>query len=234
MEKTSPIRLLLVDDHRLTRTGVSRLLRDEADIAVVGEADSGEKALALLEREPFNRPDVVLMDARMPGIGGIEAAHQIRADYPQIKVLGISSIATGVVPSQMLRAGALGFLTKNIGVEELVKAIHMVAAGQHYVSPEVASKLSLDPFNNTRKPLFDKLSRREMQISQMLTDGKRVSQIAEYLKLSPKTVYSYRYRIFEKLGIRSDVELTILAVKHGLTENIRELDNLPAFHTLAG
>jgi two-component system invasion response regulator UvrY len=116
MEKTSPIRLLLVDDHRLTRTGVSRLLRDEADIAVVGEADSGEKALALLEREPFNRPDVVLMDARMPGIGGIEAAHQIRADYPQIKVLGISSIATGVVPSQMLRAGALGFLTKNIGV----------------------------------------------------------------------------------------------------------------------
>lgn len=234
MEISSSISILLVDDHELTRAGIARLLHDETDIAVIGETDSGESALAILEGEPANRPDVVLMDARMPGIGGIEAAHQIRSDFPAVKVLGISSISTGVVPSQMLRAGALGFITKNISVAELVKAIHMVASGQHYVTQEVASKLSLDPFNHDRKPLFEKLSRREMQISQMLTDGKRVSQIAEYLKLSPKTVYSYRYRIFEKLGIRSDVELTILAVKHGLTENIRDLDSLPVYQNLAG
>ncbi|MDD9896076.1 MAG: LuxR C-terminal-related transcriptional regulator [Gammaproteobacteria bacterium] len=107
-----------------------------------------------------------------------------------------------------------------------MKSIRMVHAGQHYVTPEVATQLALDPFNQKEDSLFEKLSRREMQIAQMLTDGKKVSQIAQYLKLSPKTVYSYRYRIFEKLGIRSDVELTILAVKHGLADDPRELDQL--------
>lgn len=226
--------ILLVDDHQLTRKGIARLLSDEADLEVVGEVDSGEAALEYVQRNPTKRPDVILMDARMPGIGGIEATHQLLSHFAELKILGLSSIASGVVPSQMLRAGALGFITKNITVEELVKALHMVASGQHYVTAEVASQLALDPFNQRRKPLFDKLSRREMQISQMLTDGKKVSQISEYLKLSPKTVYSYRYRIFEKLGIRSDVELTILAVKHGLTENIRGLETLPVYRDLAG
>lgn len=228
------ILVLLVDDHQLTRNGIARLLRDEKDIDVIAEVASGEAALEFLQRNPFVRPDVVLMDARMPGIGGVEATHQILSRFADLKVLGISSIASGVVPSQMLRAGAKGFITKNISVEELLKALHMVSEGQHYVTPEVASQLALDPFNQRQKPLFDKLSRREMQISQMLTDGKKVSQISEYLKLSPKTVYSYRYRIFEKLGIRSDVELTILAVKHGLTENIRGLETLPAYRDLTG
>lgn len=232
-ESATPIRILLADDHELTRVGIARLLLDEPSISVIGQAGSGEQALAFLQRESQNQPDVVLMDARMPGIGGIEAAHQIRNEFPAVRVLGISSMVSGVVPSQMLRTGALGYVTKSIGIEELVKAIRMVASGQHYVTPEVASKLSLDPFNNDRKPLFNRLSRREMQISLMLTDGKRVSQIAEYLQLSPKTVYSYRYRIFEKLGIRSDVELTILAVKHGLSDNLRDFDKLPVFQNLA-
>lgn len=228
------IRILLVDDHQLTRTGIARLLQDEPDFDVVAEASSGEAALEYVQLNAFDRPDVIVMDARMPGIGGVEATHQLLSNFSDLKVLGLSSIASGVVPSQMLRAGALGFITKNSDLEELVKAIHMVASGQHYVTTEVASQLALDPFNQQQKPLFDKLSRREMQISQMLTDGKKVSQISDYLKLSPKTVYSYRYRIFEKLGIRSDVELTILAVKHGLTENIRGLEALPVYHDLAG
>ena len=231
---SATIHVLLVDDHQLTRSGIARLLQDEDGLEVMAEVDSGEAALDYVQRNPFMHPDVILMDARMPGIGGVEATHQLLSHFSDLKILGLSSIASGVVPSQMLRAGALGFITKNIAVAELVKALRMVAGGQHYVTTEVASQLALDPFNQHRKPLFDKLSRREMQISQMLTDGKKVSQISEYLKLSPKTVYSYRYRIFEKLGIRSDVELTILAVKHGLTENIRGLETLPAYRNLAG
>lgn len=231
---THRISILLVDDHQLTRSGIPRLLRDEADLEVVGEVGSGEAALDYVQRHPYARPYVILMDARMPGIGGVEATHQLLSQFSDLKVLGVSSIASGVVPSQMLRAGALGFINKNITVAELVKALRLVASGPHHVSTEVASQLALDPFNQHGKPLFDKLSRREMQISQMLTDGNKVSQISEYLKLSPKTVYSYRYRIFEKLGIRSDVELAILAVKHGLTENIRGMEALPVYRDLVG
>ncbi|MDD9888893.1 MAG: LuxR C-terminal-related transcriptional regulator [Gammaproteobacteria bacterium] len=162
----------------------------------------------------------------MPGMGGIEATHSLIKISPHIRIIVMSSITKGIIPSQMLRAGAKAFITKCVRVEELLKAIRMVHAGQHYVTPEVATQLALDPFNQKEDSLFEKLSRREMQIAQMLTDGKKVSQIAQYLKLSPKTVYSYRYRIFEKLGIRSDVELTILAVKHGLADDPRELDQL--------
>ena len=228
------ITILLVDDHQLTRCGLSRLLRDEMDLEVVAELSSGEAAVEYIQSDAHNKPDLILMDARMPGIGGIEASLQILSLSPSMKIVGISSISSGVVPSQMLRAGALGFLTKNIGLEELLKALRTVHAGNHYVTPEVASQLALDPFRRERKPLFEKLSRREMQITLMLTDGKKVSVISDYLKLSPKTVYSYRYRIFEKLGIRSDVELTILAVKHGLSDDSREFDSLPAYRKLVG
>lgn len=234
MPNPDKIRILLVDDHQLTRCGIARLLRDEADFEVVGELASGEAALEFVRSYIGSSLDVILMDSRMPGIGGVEATHQLLSQFPNLKILGVSSIASGVVPSQMIRAGALGFITKNIAVEELVKALQTVAAGGRYVAADVANQLAMHPFNQSRKPLFDRLSRREMQISQMLTDGKKVSQISDYLKLSPKTVYSYRYRIFEKLGIRSDVELTILAVKHGLTENIHGLESLSGYRDLAG
>ncbi len=134
----------------------------------------------------------------------------------------------------MIRGGALGFITKNIAVSALFKALRVVATGGRYVTAEVANRMVLHPSNPSQKPLFDRLSRRGMQIFQMLTDGKKVSQISDYLELSPKTVYSYRYRIFEKLGIRSDVELTILAVKHGLTENIHGLESLSGYRDLEG
>ncbi len=221
MTANDKIDLLLVDDHELVRTGIARLLRDEPDIDVIGELSSGEAALEFVERY---RPDVVLMDARMPGIGGTEATRRLLADYPDLRIVAISSISSGVIPSQMLRVGAMGFITKNVPVDEMIKAIRMVNSGQHYVTPEVATQLAIDPFSQNEKDVFERLSRREMQIAQMLTDGKKVSQIASYLDLSPKTVYSYRYRIFEKLGIRNDVELTILAVKYGLTDDGRELE----------
>lgn len=224
------ISIVLVDDHELVRAGIARMLDDENDMQVVAEAKSGEEAVEIAQQL---QPDIVLMDARMPGIGGIEATHSLVELLPEIKIVAMSSVASGVIPSQMLRAGAQAFITKNVGVDEMLKAIRMVHSGEHYVTPEVATQLALDPFNQKGDSIFDKLSRREMQIAQMLTDGKKVSQISEYLTLSPKTVYSYRYRIFEKLGIRSDVELTILAVKHGLSDDDRELQHLSQLDRVA-
>ena len=182
----------------------------------------------------YEAPDIILLDARMPGLGGIEATREILKLSPNCKVVAMSSVASGVIPSQMLRSGAKGFITKSVPVEELLKAIRVVNDGDHYVTPSVATRLAIDPFGDDGGGgLFDKLSRRELQIAQMLTDGEKVSQISIYLELSPKTVYSYRYRIFEKLGIHSDVELTILAVKHGLADDTREYDGLPSFDSIA-
>jgi len=242
------ISILLVDDHELVREGVARLLSDAPDMVVIGQLSSGEEVLEYLSHashkdlnlennisnDIYDLPDVILLDARMPGLGGIEATREILSLAPESKVVAISSVASGIIPAQMLRSGAKGFITKSVPVEELLKAIRVVNDGDHYVTPSVATRLAVDPFGDDGGGgLFDKLSRRELQIAQMLTDGKKVSQISTYLELSPKTVYSYRYRIFEKLGIRSDVELTILAVKHGLADDTREFDGLPSFDSIA-
>lgn len=227
------VSILLVDDHELVRSGIARLLADETDMEVVGLAGSGEEAVEFMDQHAAFPPDVILMDARMPGIGGIEATQRILTTAPKTRIIAMSSVASGVIPSQMLRIGAMGFITKSVGLDEMLKAIRMVRQGDHYVTPAVATQLSTDPFNRDGQTLFEKLSRRELQIAQMLTDGKKVSHISELLGLSPKTVYSYRYRIFEKLGIRSDVELTILAVKHGLSDDARELETYPSIDRFA-
>lgn len=226
------ISILLVDDHELVLEGIARLLNDAPDMVVIGQLSSGEEILEYLshsssntlnsESNIYQSPDIILLDARMLGLGGIEATRAILQQSPATRVVAMSSVASGVIPSQMLRSGAKGFITKSVSVEELLKAVRVVNEGDHYVTPSVATRFAVDPFSDDGDGgLFDKLSRRELQIAQMLTDGKKVSQIAIYLELSPKTVYSYRYRIFEKLGIRSDVELTILAVKHGLADDTR-------------
>jgi len=225
LSKEEKIRVVLVDDHKLVRLGIARLIEDVSDIEVCKQLSSGEQALEYIQNTVPGHVDVLIMDARMPGIGGIETTRQLLDARPELKIIAMSSVASGVIPSQMLRAGAQGFITKRIDFDDFCKAIRVVNEGEHYVSAEVATKLAVDPFNQ-QESLFDKLSRREMQIAQMLTDGKKVSQISGFLELSPKTVYSYRYRIFEKLGIRSDVELTILAVRHGLTDDTREYTDL--------
>lgn len=226
-----PITITIVDDHQLVRTGLARMINDEVDMHIIAEASTGEEALQRCEAK---LPDIVLMDARMPGIGGIEATMRLTKAYPELRVIAMSSVTSGIIPSQMLRSGAKAFITKNIGVDELLKSIRVVHQGQHYVTADAAIRLALDPFNQSLEPLFDKLSRRELQIAQMLTDGKKVSQISEFLGLSPKTVYSYRYRIFEKLGIRSDVELTILAVKYGLSDDLNDFgDSVPRVELVA-
>ncbi|MEX0963803.1 MAG: response regulator [Pseudohongiellaceae bacterium] len=242
------ISILLVDDQELVREGIARLLEDTPDIVVIGQLSSGEEILEYLSHTSSNSmnsednagatlnqlPDIILLDARMPGLGGIEATRAILKESPDCKIMAMSTVASGIIPSQMLRSGASAFITKSVSIEELLKAVRSISAGDHYVTPSVATRLALDPFGAEGGDLFDKLSRRELQIAQMLTDGKKVSQISTYLDLSPKTVYSYRYRIFEKLGIRSDVELTILAVRYGLTDDNREYEALPNLSQLTG
>lgn len=235
--REQPIRLVLVDDHTLMRQGMARLLADQPDMKVIKQLSSGEEIIDIInnpstENISEESLDVLILDARMPGLGSIETARQLLESQPDLKIIALSSVASGVIPSQLLRGGVQGFLTKRVDMEELCTAIRQVHSGQRYICAEVATKLAVDPFNQ-RDSLFDKLSRREMQIAQMLTDGKKVSQISGVLELSPKTVYSYRYRIFEKLGIRSDVELTILAVRHGLTDDTRELADLDQLERFA-
>ncbi len=220
------ISILLVDYHELVRNGIARLIQDEDDMAVLAQLGSGEEALEYLSQKAPFYPDIILVDARMPGMGGIEATRSILQQAPKSRVIAISSVATGIIPSQMLRSGAMAFIPTNVSVAELLKAIRTVHAGNHYVTHEVAVQLALDPFTKSGKSQFEKLSRRELQIAQMLVDGQKVSKISSDLKLNCKTVYSYRYRIFEKLGIRNDVELSILAIKYGLVDDSREYEDI--------
>ncbi len=207
------IKVLVVDDHDLVRMGITRMLADISGIKVVGEAATGEEALR--QARELN-PQVVLMDVKMPGIGGLEATRKLLRQDPDIRVVAVTVCDEEPFPSRLLKAGAAGYLTKGAALEEMVKAIRAVASGQRYISPEIAQQLALKNLEEEKASPFEVLSDREMQITMMIVNCQKVQEISDRLFLSPKTVNSYRYRIFEKLSIDSDVELTLLAVRHGL------------------
>ncbi|MDC0535954.1 UvrY/SirA/GacA family response regulator transcription factor [Francisellaceae bacterium] len=209
------IKVLLVDDHDLVRLGIKKLLCDIQGIEIVGEARSGEEGISLTEKL---RPDVVLMDVKMPGIGGLEATKRIVKNYPKTKVLIVTVYGDEPYPSKVLQAGASGYMTKGASVKEMIQAIQSVNAGQRYLSPEVAQQLALKHLSHNEETPLDSLSEREMQVLVMITSGQKVNEIADQLCLSPKTVNSYRYRLFEKLGVDSDVELTHLAIRFKLID----------------
>jgi len=201
-----------VDDHDLIRAGITRMLQDHPDIDVIGEADSGEQAIESTRRMS---PDVVLMDMKMPGIGGMEATRRILQSADGVKVVIVSAMTENAAASRILQEGAAAYVSKNSHISEIINAINKVHRGQRYVSSDVAQSMALDEQNSGP---FDTLSSREMQIATMIIECQKVQDISDALCLSPKTVNSYRYRIFEKLGISSDVELTLHAVKHGVLE----------------
>ena len=196
------------------RNGIGRLLADIDDMKVIGHATSGEQAVQL-SRELH--PNVVLMDVRMPGIGGLEATRKITARDPDIKVIAVSAWDDDPLPSRLLQAGASGYVAKGAPFDDIVKAIRKVMAGQRFLSAAVAEQMALKQFDGETSP-FEKLSERELQIALMIVNCEKVPDISEKLNLSPKTVNSYRYRLFEKLGIESDVELTHLAIRLGLVD----------------
>ncbi|PRA45776.1 two-component system response regulator UvrY [Pseudomonas sp. MYb115] len=209
------IRVLVVDDHDLVRTGITRMLADIDGLQVVGQAESGEESL-LKAREL--KPDVVLMDVKMPGIGGLEATRKLLRSHPDIKVVAVTVCEEDPFPTRLLQAGAAGYLTKGAGLNEMVQAIRLVFAGQRYISPQIAQQLAIKSVQPSNDSPFDSLSEREIQIALMIVGCQKVQIISDKLCLSPKTVNTYRYRIFEKLSISSDVELTLLAVRHGMVD----------------
>lgn len=214
-DKFMVVTILLADDHDLVRTGLRRMLVDVPDIQVVGEATTGEEAV---QRCGELRPNVVLMDVRMPGIGGLEATRTIARKYPETKVIAVSGYDDELYPSRLLQAGAVGYVAKGAPFDEVVRAIRKVMAGQRYLSAAMAEQMALRQLDGSEGSPFDILSERELQIMLMVVNCVRVQDISDKLSLSPKTVNSYRYRIFEKLGISSDVELTHLAIKHGMVD----------------
>jgi len=212
------INVMLVDDHGLVRTGIKRLLRDVSGIDVVAEAESGEQAIRQVRKE---KPDVILMDVSMPGIGGLEATRKISQVVPGIKIIAVTIHDDDPFPARLLEAGASGYLTKGCDVQEIVNAIRSVHIGKQYITPEIAHKLALSFVNEREKSPLERLTPRETQVMLMVVRGETNKAISEKLCLSPKTTSTYRYRLFEKLGVENDVELTRFAIRHGLIrENI--------------
>ncbi|REL27011.1 two-component system response regulator UvrY [Thalassotalea euphylliae] len=207
------INVLLVDDHELVRTGIRKILDEIKGIKVVSEAETGEEAVQFCRKE---QPDVVLMDMNMPGIGGLEATKKIIRYAPDVKVIVLTVHSEDPFPTKVMQIGAAGYLTKGAGPDEMVNAIRAVNSGQRYITPDVAQQMALNQFKSTEENPFNSLSERELQIMWMITRGEKVPDISEQLVLSTKTINSYRYRMFDKLNVSNDVELTHLAIRHGM------------------
>jgi len=210
------IKVLVVDDHDLVRAGIIRMLVDVDGIQVIGQADSGENGLKLVREL---KPDVVLMDVKMPGIGGLEATRKLLRSHPEVKVIAVTACEEDPFPTRLLQAGASGYLTKGADIQEMITAIRHAFGGQRYISAQIAQQLALKSFQpQSNGSPFDLLSEREIQIALMIANCHKVQVISDKLCLSPKTVNTYRYRIYEKLSITSDVELALLAVRHGMVD----------------
>ncbi|OFC58112.1 UvrY/SirA/GacA family response regulator transcription factor [Candidatus Erwinia dacicola] len=208
------ISVFLVDDHELVRAGIRSILEDIKGIQVVGEANCGEDAVKWCRN---NSADVVLMDMSMPGIGGLEATRKIVRYAPDSKIIMLTIYTENPLPAKVMQAGAFGYLSKGAASQEVVSAIRSVNAGQRYIASDIAQQMALSQLEPQKaESPFSCLSERELQIMLMITKGQKVTEISEQLNLSSKTVNSYRYRMFSKLNISGDVELTHLAIRHGL------------------
>jgi len=197
--------------------GIVRMLADIDGYQVVGDAKSGEEAVT---KARILKPDVVLMDVKMPGMGGLEATKKLLTVNPVLKIIAVTACDDDLYPTRLMQAGAVGYVTKGAEFTEITDAIDKVIRGDLYMSNSIAQQLALRTFsggNNQESP-FEKLSQRELQTAMLIANGQKVNDIANTFCVSPKTVNSYRYRIFEKLDINSDVELTLLAVKHNLLD----------------
>ncbi len=210
------IRVLLADDHALMREGLKRMLAEQPDLEMVGEAGTGEQALdAARELDP----DVVLMDLNMPGMGGMEAIKRLRASSPETAIVAITAHSDQIVPRRVLDSGVRAFVTKDAPIDELLMALRRAADGGRYVSASIAQKMTLESFEENDP--FRVLSGREMQVLMMVLEGRPNQVISDHLCLSPKTVSTYRTRLLSKLEVSNDIELMHLAIKHGLVDSFK-------------
>jgi two-component system invasion response regulator UvrY len=209
-------RILIVDDHDLVRFGIKSLLSGQPGITVLDTLSSGEAAIDWC-RNNNGAVDVILMDINMPGIGGVEATHRISTMFPDIGIIIVTVHNEGPLPKQLLNGGARGYLTKGNGVEEMFAAIKDVHRGKHYIAKDIAQSLALSVIPGEENPM-DTLSMREMQVLMMIAQGSKTQQISDILNLSPKTISTYRKRLYDKLDVESDIEMLHVALKHGVLD----------------
>jgi two-component system, NarL family, invasion response regulator UvrY len=206
------IRVMLVDDHALVRMGFRLLLQATDDIEVAAEAGSGEEAC---RRYPEVRPDVVLLDISMPGIGGLDTLARLLAKDGDARVLVLSAHEDTIHPTRAIRAGALGYLTKRGAPEELIGAIRRVAGGKTFIEPAIAQEMAVARTSGGGSPI-DVLTTREFQVFIALAQGQSANSIAQTMSLSPSTVGTHLYNIKQKLGAANSAELTLIAIRYGL------------------
>jgi two-component system invasion response regulator UvrY len=220
-KNNSDIRVLIVDDHDLVRFGFKSLLSAQAGISVVDTLSCGEDAINWC-RDNSSTIDVILMDVNMPGIGGVGATQRISKSWPDIGIIIVTIHDDGPLPKQLLSGGARGYLTKGNGVDEMIAAIKDVHKGKHYIAKDIALKLALSALPGEANPI-DTLSARETQVLMMIAQGTKTKKISEILNLSPKTISTYRMRLYEKLDVSSDIEMLHMAMKHGVLDE----NNMP-------
>ena len=208
----STIRAMLVDDHAVVRMGFRLLLEGTSDIKVVGEAESGEEAVRLF---PDLQPHVVVMDISMPGIGGLEAIGRILARENAARILVLSGHEDVMHARRVLKAGAVGYLTKRSAAEELIQAIRQVAQGKTFLEANIAQQIAVQQLGGEKSPV-DMLSEKEFKVFLALAKGQSVAEIAEVMSLSPRTIGTHLYNIKQKLGASNSAELAIIAIRAGL------------------
>jgi DNA-binding NarL/FixJ family response regulator len=210
------IRVLLADDHTIVRAGLREVLTDTGDIEVAGEATNGQEVLAQVREHDF---DVVVLDMSMPGRNGLELIKLVRAEKPKLRILILSMHSEQQYAVRAVKAGASGYLTKDSAADELVAAIRRIAAGGAYVSPETAERLVLDSAPGAQTAPHTLLSDREFQVLQLITGGKSVTEIAQQLSLSVKTVSTHKTRLMEKMGIANQAELIRYAIENNIIDS---------------
>ena len=208
----APIGVMLVDDHAVVRMGFRLLVDATPDMRVVAEAENGEDAVRGVGEA---RPDVVVLDISMPGIGGLEAVRRILAREPQARILVLSAHEDAMHARRTLKAGAAGYLTKRSAAEALIQAIREVSRGQTFLEPQIAQELARQPVTGAADPL-DSLSEKEFKVFLALAGGRSVQDIAEVMSLSPRTVGTHLYNIKQKLGAANSAELALIAMRAGL------------------
>ncbi|HLS80360.1 MAG TPA: response regulator transcription factor [Steroidobacter sp.] len=212
----TPVRVLIVDDHAILRAGVREMLSEEPELKVVGEAGSAEEALEQLDAGL--EVDVVVLDITLPGQSGIDLLKQLKRDRPELAILVLSMHPERSFAVRLMRAGANGYVPKMIVPEELVKAVKAVGAGRRYITPLVAELLASECAADEEGPLHNRLSERELQVFTRIARGVSPAVMANELGLSVKTVSTYRARILEKMGMRSNAEIAAYAVRNQLVE----------------
>ncbi|HXH01632.1 MAG TPA: response regulator [Xanthomonadaceae bacterium] len=214
-----PIRVFMVDDHALVRTGMRMILQAEVDIEVVGEAETGEEALPKIRAL---KPDVVLCDLHLPGVSGLEVTERLVRGDQSARVVIVSVLEDGPLPKRLLEAGACGYVGKGGDAAELLRAVRDVARGKRYLGSSIAQNMALSGIAGGASP-FDALSPRELEIALLLSQGLRQQEIARRLSLSAKTVNTHKTRLFDKLGIQDGIALARLVGQHGLGDPSRSL-----------